>query len=96
MSICTFESITILGDASDELKETLKDFTEDFRNHIGGFVRQKTYFLIDSDCVQRKDSFYSDFIKQTIIKIVGTLLGMAGGGIMKCYPIFHAPTSSCE
>ena len=39
MSICTFESITILGDASDELKETLKDFTEDFRNHIGGFVR---------------------------------------------------------
>ena len=24
MSICTFESITILGDASDELKETLK------------------------------------------------------------------------
>ena len=39
MSICTFESITILGDASEELKETLKDFTEDFRNHIGGFVR---------------------------------------------------------
>ena len=39
MSICTFESITILGDASNELKETLKDFTEDFRNHIGGFVR---------------------------------------------------------
>jgi quinol monooxygenase YgiN len=39
MSICTFESITILGEASDELKETLKDFTEDLRNHIGGFVR---------------------------------------------------------
>ena len=39
MSICTFESITILGDASDELKETLKDFTEDFRNYIGGFIR---------------------------------------------------------
>ena len=39
MSICTFESITILGYASNELKETLKDFTEDFRNHIGGFVR---------------------------------------------------------
>ena len=39
MSICTFESIIILGDASDELKETLKVFTEDFRIHIGGFVR---------------------------------------------------------
>jgi len=39
MAICSFESIIILGDASDELKETLKDFTEDFRNHIGGFVR---------------------------------------------------------
>ena len=39
MSFCPFESITILGDTSDELKETLKVFTEDFRNHIGDFVR---------------------------------------------------------
>ena len=31
MSICTFDSITILGDANDELKETLKNFAEDFR-----------------------------------------------------------------
>jgi len=28
---------------------------------------------------QGKDSFYSDFVLQSIIKIVGTLLGMAGG-----------------
>ena len=39
MSIYSFESITILGNSSDELKETIKDFTKDFRNHIGGFVR---------------------------------------------------------
>jgi hypothetical protein len=30
---------------------------------------------------QGKDLFYSEFVFQSIIKIVGTLLGMAGGGM---------------
>ena len=35
--------------------------------------------MIDCDCVQSKDSFYSDFVLQSIITIACTLLGMAGG-----------------
>ena len=40
-----------------------------FRYRFGGFVRYRTYFLIAYDCVQSKDSFYIDFVLQSIIKM---------------------------
>ena len=50
-------------------------------NHGLDFNLERTYFLIDCDCVQSKDSFYSEFVLQSIIKMFGPFGVWQGGGM---------------
>ncbi len=50
-------------------------------NHGLDFNLERTYFLIDCDCVQSKDLFYSEFVLQSIITMFALFWVWQGGGV---------------
>ena len=50
-------------------------------NHGLEINLERIYFLIDCDCVQSKDSFYIDFVLQSITKMFALFWVWQGGGV---------------